>query len=243
MCNAIKIGTCGFPLPKQKLATLFNVAEVQQTFYQPPMLRTLERWRHEVPTDFEYTIKAWQLITHPATSPTYRRLTARVDRTHIHDAGFFRDSEIVHSAWKTTLECANVLSATKILFQCPASFLPTELNIHNLRGFFETIDRTGFTLMWEPRGSWQADTIAKLCDDLELVHVVDPFKSVSATNGLCYYRLHGIGGYQYQYSNEELLQLQELINPDRQTYVMFNNSKLLEDGLRFKRLFEPDDAA
>jgi uncharacterized protein YecE (DUF72 family) len=132
----IKVGTCGFPLPKAKLAEVFPVAEVQQTFYQPPQLRTLERWRSEVPADFEYAVKAWQLITHPATSPTYRRLSKRFDRTHIHDAGSFNDTEIVKLAWQTTVDCAVVLRASKVLFQCPPSFLPTTPNLENMRRFF-----------------------------------------------------------------------------------------------------------
>ncbi|MFQ5882008.1 MAG: DUF72 domain-containing protein [Candidatus Methylomirabilales bacterium] len=52
----------------------FPVVELQQTFYQPPRLKTVQRWREEVPATFEFTMKAWQLITHEPGSPTYRRL-------------------------------------------------------------------------------------------------------------------------------------------------------------------------
>jgi len=50
------------------------VVEVQQTFYQIPRIATGKRWREEAPPDFEFTMKAWQLITHEPSSPTYRRL-------------------------------------------------------------------------------------------------------------------------------------------------------------------------
>lgn len=217
---------------------MFPVAEVQQTFYQPPQLKTLERWRAEVPADFEFTLKAWQLITHAPSSPTYRRLSAKLDRTHLQDAGFFRPTEIVDFAWRTTLDCAKALKADKVLFQCPASFLPTAANLDNLTRFFGSRDRIGLTFLWEPRGAWGYELISELCDQLDLIHVVDPFKNECVTSGLKYYRLHGIGGYRYQYSDEELERLREIGGAEGETYVMFNNSKLLEDGLRFKRIIE-----
>jgi uncharacterized protein YecE (DUF72 family) len=66
----LRIGCCGFPLSLSRYAKIFRVVEVQQTFYQPPLTRTLERGRARVPSEFEFTLKAWQLITHEATSPT-----------------------------------------------------------------------------------------------------------------------------------------------------------------------------
>ena len=42
----------------------FPLVEVQQTFYEPPAPRTLLRWREQAPDSFEFTMKAWQLITH-----------------------------------------------------------------------------------------------------------------------------------------------------------------------------------
>ena len=70
----IFVGTCGFAEAQQRLFRDFTVLEVQQTFYQPPRVSTAQRWRSTAPNDFIFTLKAWQLITHEATSPTYRRL-------------------------------------------------------------------------------------------------------------------------------------------------------------------------
>jgi uncharacterized protein YecE (DUF72 family) len=50
------------------------VVEVQQTFYEPPADTTIRRWRARAPAAFEFTLKAWQLITHEPSSPTFRRL-------------------------------------------------------------------------------------------------------------------------------------------------------------------------
>jgi uncharacterized protein YecE (DUF72 family) len=66
MNNSIKVGTCGFGGSKTDYARQLACVEVQQTFYQPPLLSTLARWRAQVPDHFEFTLKAWQLITHQA---------------------------------------------------------------------------------------------------------------------------------------------------------------------------------
>src|SRR4051794_35466374 len=135
----VKVGCCGFPLTKQKYAALFPVAEVQQTFYQPPRVATLQRWRAEAPAGFEFTLKAWQLITHAATSPTYRRVTTDLTQRERAQCGGFQPSAIVEDAWLTTRACAEALAARCVLFQCPPSFGPSETNLKNLRHFFTRI--------------------------------------------------------------------------------------------------------
>src|ERR1041384_2697521 len=154
--RVIKTGCCGFRLARTEYMRLFSVIEVQQTFYQPPQLSTLERWRAEAPNDFEFTLKAWQLITHEARSPTYRRLKRELNNTEREDAGSFRWTKIVREAWAITLAAAQALAATRVLFQCPASFTPTPTNVRRLRKFFTTIKRPPeLVCLWEPRGDWQ----------------------------------------------------------------------------------------
>ncbi|HSJ15130.1 MAG TPA: DUF72 domain-containing protein [Longimicrobiales bacterium] len=71
---AIRLGMCGFTIGAAAYYRSFDVVEVQQTFYDPPAPGTLARWRAEAPAGFEFTMKAWQVITHFGTSSTYRRL-------------------------------------------------------------------------------------------------------------------------------------------------------------------------
>ncbi len=137
----IKVGTSGFGIAQAKYTQLFSCVEVQHTFYQPPKISTLERWRAAARPDFEFVIKAWQLITHDARSPTYRRLKEKLTEGEREEAGYFRPTTIVKEAWETTLASAEALQARTILFQCPASFQPTKENIANLERFFSSIDR------------------------------------------------------------------------------------------------------
>ncbi|MFD2937314.1 DUF72 domain-containing protein [Spirosoma flavum] len=238
MNSKIQIGTCGISSTKAAYATLFSCVEIQQTFYQPPQLSTLERWRNEVPTDFEFTIKAWQLITHPAKSPTYKRLKRSLSEVERAGVGYFKPTSIVDEAWQVTLSCAQVLKAKTVLFQCPASFTQKPEHISHLVDFFSRIDRKGLTFCWEPRGTWDKPVINDLCKDLQLWHVVDPFTSATVTPEHSYFRLHGRQGWRYKYESSELADLTELLPTDKPAYVFFNNSHMKADALLFKQLLE-----
>jgi len=93
----LRVGCCGFPLSLRRYAEDFAVVEVQQTFYQPPALHTIEKWRGAVPGGFEFTLKAWQLITHEASSPTYRRLREQLSQQQRREAG----AVPLASEWRT----------------------------------------------------------------------------------------------------------------------------------------------
>ena len=237
----MKVGTCGFGLAKEAYARVFSCVEIQHTFYQPPQIKTLERWRKEVPAKFEFTLKAWQLITHDARSPTYRRLKRKLSETEKQEAGYFRTTAIVKEAWETTVASANALKAKTILFQCPASFTPTEDNIANMEGFFCSIERNHLNLCWEPRGNWDPAVVRSICARLRLWHVVDPFIGKTETPDKCYFRLHGRNGWRYQYESGELEELADTVLK-RDAYVFFNNSKRTDDALRFCRILHDREA-
>ena len=69
----VKVGCCGFPISKNKYYDEFGIVELQTTFYNIPREKTLLKWREEAPEDFEFIVKAFQGITHPMSSPTWRR--------------------------------------------------------------------------------------------------------------------------------------------------------------------------
>jgi len=235
--SLLKIGCCGFPVPKIKYAEHFSVGEVQQTFYQPPQISTLQRWRALVPNGFEFTLKAWQLITHEARSPTYRRLKAKLSATELEQCGSFRFTPPVMRAWEISRDCAEALRARHLLFQCPASFTPSEANLAQMRHFFNAIDRHELILFWEPRGAWPAELVQSLCAELNLIHAVDPFVTTTTSSEFIYFRLHGGKGFKHIYSSEELQTLKALLPAGRPAYVLFNNINMWTDASRFSSLF------
>ena len=234
----VKVGCCGFPVARSKYYSALPVVEIQQTFYEPPQPETALRWREEAPPEFEFTVKAWQLITHEATSPTYRRLRTPLTEKQKSQAGAFRWNDTVRRAWEATLRIARILRADKVLFQSPARFAPTRENRDRLRQFFQGIDRAGLVLIWEPRGKWEPDDIRTLCRELDLVHCVDPFKDQNVTRGLVYWRLHGIDGYRYRYTPADLQRLKEKLPKKGTAYCLFNNVDMWRDARRFRRMIE-----
>ena len=237
---SVRIGLCGFTLGMEDYALHFPVVEVQNTFYEPPRDEVLRRWRAVTAPTLEYTMKVWQLVTHSANSPTYRRMKRPLGAGAA--PGAFRDSEAVAEGWQRSVHCAAVLNATALLFQCPASFAPERENVERMRRFFARIKRPQARLLWEPRGEkWVAERslALSLCRELDLVHVVDPFVTAPDPAEPVYWRLHGAAGPRSSYSDGHLQQLGAMldtISNEAPRYVMFNNIPRIGDARRFARL-------
>ncbi|HHH36444.1 MAG TPA: DUF72 domain-containing protein [Gammaproteobacteria bacterium] len=239
MAAEILIGTCGFARSQARTFAEFGIVEIQQSFYQPPHLETAQRWRARAPAGFTFTLKAWQLLTHRADSPTYRRLQTPLSPRQLSQAGGLRWNRVTRMAWRRTLELALALQAEAVVFQTPPSFLPTEAHLERLRRFFTAIDRQDMRMVFEPRGEAWTDAIMRpLCADLHLVHGVDPFLRPPASAGMRYYRLHGRPAYhyRYRYSDIELETLYGMLAPGQPNRILFNNDHMAEDALRFLRV-------
>ena len=231
--SGVRVGLCGWTIAQSSYVRRFPLVEVQHTFYEPPADAMLARWRVEVPTRFEFTIKAWQLVTHESGSPTYRRLKRPLPEEHRGQVGAFRSTPPVLQGWARTLACADILRATAILLQCPKSFRPTPVNVERMRTFLSTVERPTARLLWEPRGEWPPSLLAELCRDLQLVHVVDPMQTETVTPEQTYYRLHGTSGMRHVHTDDELHRLRELVDGRPDPYVLFNNLPRAKDAERF----------
>jgi uncharacterized protein YecE (DUF72 family) len=213
----------------------FRLVEVQKTFYQIPETKTAEKWRAQVPEDFEFTIKASQFVTHPAYLPTYGRSGLNIAKEDYSQYGFFRPTDVVFDAWGKTAGIARILDARIILFQCPGQFKMTKENIGNMRAFFSSIDRADLLFAWDPRGEWPDQVIESLCEEFNLIHCVNPFERTSVTEGLGYFRMPTPGFEYHRFSDEELEQLLAERQKHENAYVLFGHS-MYQDALRFRDL-------
>lgn len=236
----VRVGLCGWTVSQASYVRRFPVVEVQHTFYEPPADAVLARWRAQVPAAFEFTIKAWQVITHESNSPTYRRMKRPLPESAHGQVGAFRTTPEVLAGWQRTLECARLLRATAVLLQCPKSFRPTAANIARLRDFMSRVERPAGRLLWEPRGDWPTSLLKELCAELDLVHVVDPMQTETVTPEQTYYRLHGTSGSRHVHTDDELRRLRDLVDGRPSPYVMFNNLPRVGDAERFLALLAPD---
>jgi uncharacterized protein YecE (DUF72 family) len=234
----LRIGLCGWNGSQGGYFSAFDCIEIQSTFYDPPKVEVARKWRGAAPSGFQFCIKAWQLITHTAASPTYRRLRTPIPSGDRNAVGSFRQTEQVQAAWHRTVAVARAVDARVVLFQCPKSFLPTSENLINFSAFFRQLDRDGFTLAWEPRGeAWTEDIVRDLCAEYDLIHGVDPFEVTSVHGELTYWRLHGRGSYAYRYTDGDLVLLRRMLDKANSPgYLMFNNFSSKADALRFRQL-------
>ncbi|WP_297093326.1 DUF72 domain-containing protein [Thermococcus sp.] len=233
----IRVGTCGFCESHSKYYRDFDAIEIQGTFYRVLQEKTLERWREEAPEGFVFSIKAFQGVTHPPNSPTWRRSNVKPPK----DAGFLRpNSEVLHF-WRLTLREAEILGARFILIQLPRSFKEGEESFANAEKFFEMIERGEFEIAVELRG-WSEKGVKRFVREFDVIDVTDPLVRVPLHEGEAnYYRLHGRyeNGrivYSHAYSDEELEKIRERVLGWNisESFVFFNNSAMCRDAKRFR---------
>jgi uncharacterized protein YecE (DUF72 family) len=235
------VGCCGFTRSRSEYYRSFGLVEIQESFYRLPRIETARRWREQAPAGFEFTMKAWQPITHPLSSPTYRRSGLSIAPELRERYGFFRASEEVRSAWERTAALARALDCRVVLLQCPASFRECPEHVANLRSFCRDLDRGPFLLAWEPRGPWKEQTVQGLCRELDLLHCVDPLVQAPLWGDPLYLRLHGGPGYRHRYTAEELSRLRAMV-AGRPAYVLFNNLDRFDDALSFLHILNAPGA-
>lgn len=244
----IRIGCCGWCVKggKKEYCKIFETVEVQETFYKLPRAETVRKWREELLPEFIFNMKAWQAITHPPTSPTWKKSGLKIPRSKIGKYGFLQPTEENFEAWEKTLEVAEAMNARVIVVQTPASFNYSLKNIENIEEFFSTVRRGTSLIGWEPRGDWREhlDEVRKICMKHDLIHISDPFRCENVSiHNVRYYRLHGIGGkevnYSYKYTVDDFRRLADLLKMDRdkdveEIFLMFNNVSMMNDALNFK---------
>jgi len=246
--QSVFVGCCGFAIGRRKYYALFDVVELQDTFYNPPDEARLSKLRGEAPPNFKFAMKAWQAITHPPNMRTWRRAKVIPPKDKWSRYGYLRPTRENFEAWEVIDNAAKALQAEFVVIQLPPSFRFTEENLENMTEFFSTIKPSGYLVGLEVRGDWKEHE-AELKDVILrydwLVHVVDPFRWVPVVEKeATYFRLHGIGGaevnYRYKYKDEDLTRLREYVLnlSSREVYVLFNNIHMRDDALRFKELIK-----
>ncbi len=233
----IKIGLCGFPKSRKIIFSQFELVEIQKTFYDPGNPELYTKWREEAPKNFEFTVKAWQGVTHPASSPTWKRFKG-VLWGKIDNYGELKDTEEVRYAFKLSLDILRRLDGDKMVIQLPPRQVYRDENLKILGGFVEE----GIFICLEPRNkSWFKEEVIESLKSIGIVFVTDPFKNgiIDINEELIYLRLHGIGGYKYRYSDEDLEKLYMMIKDyieSKDVYILFNNVYMYQDALRFRKL-------
>jgi len=86
-----------------------------------------------------FTLKAFQGITHPADSPTWRRWRKELEGVDPTEVGFLRISKFTKGAWEKTEQMAELLDARAIVIQLPPKYDYSTKNVSRLRRFFSAV--------------------------------------------------------------------------------------------------------
>jgi uncharacterized protein YecE (DUF72 family) len=229
------------------MATLFNLVEINVTFYRPIAAQDAARWLAAVAgqPDFRFTAKLWQVFTHARRLDAQELAQFQVGLAPLLDAG----------------------RLGVLLAQFPYSFHNTEENRAHLLSLKAALQE--FPLAVEVRHrSWQQKAVREFLGGagLEFVNIDQPQVSypLGATRWVTgktgYLRCHGRrrdawfefgedrgARYDYLYGPEELADLaartRELLEKAAETYVVFNNQpagQALANSLELLHLLKPD---
>jgi uncharacterized protein YecE (DUF72 family) len=189
-------------------------------------------------------MKAFQGITHPIISPTWRKAGGQKPIEKIGNYGHLKPNKQNFECWANIVKTCKAFDAKVCVIQLPPSFTCNVENSKNIVEFFKNVERP-FAIAIEVRHrSWDdnPDLLKESLKKIEAIHIVDPLiKKPFLKSNISYYRLHGLSkrlDYKYQYNDDELLRLLEEVSGIgcQQSYVMFNNIPMREDAIRFKRL-------
>lgn len=224
-------------------ARVFGVVELQSTFYRLPKQATAETWRGSVPEHFEFTVKVFQGVTHPAGSPTWRKAGSQQRTSDPQNYGHLQNTPEVFRAWNDSAFIGQVLRSTIFVVQLPPSFKFSRANLDHLRTFFSTAGKTRQLALELRDESWfqDPDRLGGELKALGVTHIVDPLvREPLCVSEIAYFRLHGLGKerYRYTYTEKDLERLHSLGRalPCRTVYYMFNNFRMRENALALRKL-------
>lgn len=204
-------------------SSIFDLVEINSTFYRIPRISTAERWRQEVDDNFIFTVKISRIVTHldKFSSDKSRELIS-----------FY-------------IKFAEALGAPILLFQLPSTF--PRKNLEDLSLMLNSLHTTTLKFAVEAR-NLSLEEKNRLAIETDTIPVIDPFTVIESSirpvkmHDTFYFRLHGAPPgrimYRYDYTDYDLERLLFYIQPikDYNVYVLFNNTEMYKNALRFKEM-------
>ena len=217
------IGTGGWSYFKTKnksnleaYSQIFNFVEVNCTFYQYQPISQVESWRQMVPSDFVFSVRCHQDLTHKiGLKPT--------------DEAF----EVFN---KMNAYC-KALKTPYLVIQTPATQKLDTVGVKDSKDFFSSLSLDGLRLVWEYRAPLTVE-VAELMADFNIIQSVDlSVNSPILSQDVAYSRLFGKGNHNiYQFSDDELLEIRINAKDTKAEKVIlaYHGSRMYSDAARFK---------
>ena len=199
----------------------FNFVEVNSTFYQIPPLKDVERWRKLVPSDFQFSVRAHQAITHKHK---------------------LQPSTETFETFEKMKRICNVLNADILHLQTPSTLRITHDLVANLRSLLGSISLGRLRLALEVRSAPKQNlqvALVKLMQDKDVVHCVDLSKGEvpAYESDILYTRLFGKGKHNvYEPTDQELTEIDDKATSANAEKVKmsFHFVRMYKDAARLK---------
>jgi uncharacterized protein YecE (DUF72 family) len=195
---------------------VFNFVEVNYTFYEYPNIRLVEGWRKTVPSDFTFSVRCHQDLTHKIglkpVDETYGVLGQMVTYCRLLDSPF-------------------------LVLETPASYILDQDTVNSAKDFFSSATSSGVRFVWEIRAPVTKQAI-DLMADFNIIHCVDISREKPADwQDVGYTRLFGKGKHNiYQFTDQELQEIDKNAQETKAKIVAlsYHGARMNTDALRFK---------
>jgi uncharacterized protein YecE (DUF72 family) len=225
----IKIACSGYPVRQKLYQDRLNAVELSQMFEGLPRAATVDRWKAEAKSGFEFIACAPEAITHPRKD----------DDPRSHRYGYFQETAEVHAAYRNAVSTAESLGARTMLFRLARTAGPNPDQMDRLHRFFKKVDRGRLHFAWEPPPSWPVTLVTSVSKALRLFPVNNPLGQKGVLpSPLRYFRLGAAGKTSgvHHFSDEELARVKRACD-EGPSYVVFNNGPYaFDDAVRFASL-------
>jgi uncharacterized protein YecE (DUF72 family) len=205
--------------PLKAYSKAFNFVEVNSTFYRIPNIKSVESWRRMVPSDFEFSVRCNQEITHNLR---------------------FQSTPKAHEILEKMINICGILNSEFLHFLTPASFQPNKFNSARIRDFFSTTNLGVVRPVLEVRSKIPLESgLIEILRDLDIVHSVDLLKGKKPAynSDILYTRLFGKGYYNiYQPLDSELREVDRVVSQGnfKKAIISMHSNRMFKDAARFK---------
>jgi uncharacterized protein YecE (DUF72 family) len=194
---------------------VFNFVEVNHTFYEYPDRRTFERWRRTVPSDFTFSVRCHQDLTH------------RIGLKPVDEAYYVLSQMVAY---------CGILEAPFLVLETPARYAMNQEEVDRARDFFSSVNLRGVQLIWEMRAP-VTPAVVDLMRDFNVVHCVDLSREKpSFKSDVVYSRLFGKGKHNvYQFTDGELVEIDKNAEDSshRVVALSYHGVRMNTDAARF----------
>ena len=185
----------------------FDTVEINNTFYNLPADRALEKWLREAPSGFVFAVKANRFITH------------------------MKKLKDVDDSVSVFLDSLNTLKRHlgPVLFQLPPNL---KLDTNRLRAFLATLPKRKRYVVEFRNPSWLDDEAIEILRKRRVAFCIHDLMESSCphhvTAGFAYYRFHGHtvkygGSYPKKVLKEHAEEIASILDSAKDVYAYFNN--------------------